>query len=53
MREGEPIGDTYIDPLTGEQRPTGGFLGAERHRLEERGWKYDSETGNYYPPYYD
>lgn len=50
MRLGNPIYDTYRDPVTGKQIPTAGFLGAERRLLESRGWKYNAATGAYHPP---
>jgi RHS repeat-associated protein len=50
MRKGKPIYDSYRDPATGKQIPTGGFLNAERKLLESRGWKYNPSTGAYHPP---
>jgi len=46
MRNGNPIFDSYRG-VNGEQIPSGGFLGAERYTLENRGWIYDSTTGAY------
>jgi hypothetical protein len=57
MRKGNPIYDSYRNPITGEQikaRPTpkssGKFLNAERKLLESRGWKYNPKSGAYHPP---
>jgi hypothetical protein len=50
MGKRRPIYDSYRDPATGKQIPTGGFLNAERKLLESRGWKYNSSTGAYHPP---
>jgi hypothetical protein len=50
MGQGKPIFDTHIDPATGQQIPTGGFLRAERYLLESRGWRFDPQTGAYHPP---
>jgi len=50
MRRGEPIYDSYRNPGTGAQTPTGGFLNAERKLLESRGWRYNPSTGTYHPP---
>lgn len=49
MRLGDPIYDSYKLP-SGEQIPTGGFLGMERNLLESRGWVYKPSSGAYYPP---
>jgi RHS repeat-associated protein len=48
MRSGKPIYDSFSIPHTGQQIPTRGFLNAERHLLESRGWQYN----NYYNAYY-
>ena len=50
MNKGSPIYDSYRDPKTGQQIPTGGGLNAERNLLESRGWQYNSSTGAYHPP---
>ncbi|EPA97888.1 hypothetical protein PG5_16170 [Pseudomonas sp. G5(2012)] len=50
MAKGDPIYDSYRNPVTGERIPTGGFLRAERSLLETRGWRYNPLTGAYYPP---
>jgi hypothetical protein len=50
MKKEKPIFDTHIDPLTGEQISTSGFLNAERNLLESRGWIYDPTNGAYMPP---
>jgi RHS repeat-associated protein len=50
MRRGEPIFDSYRDPVTGLQITTGGFLNAERILLESHGWRYNPATGAYHPP---
>ncbi len=47
MRSGNPIFDSYRDPVSGQQIPSKGFLGAERNLLENRGWRYSQETGAY------
>jgi hypothetical protein len=50
MRKGNPIFDSYRYS-NGQQIPTGGFLNAERYLLESRGWKFNSTTGAYHPPF--
>jgi hypothetical protein len=50
MSNGNPIFDSYRDPVTGAQIPTGGFLNAERSLLENHGWQYNSQLGAYLPP---
>jgi hypothetical protein len=50
MGKGNPIYDSYRNPVTGERIPTRGFLNAERNLLESRGWRYDQSTGAYHPP---
>jgi RHS repeat-associated protein len=57
MGRGEPIFDSFRDPSTGLQIPSGltpgsggRFLNAERKLLESRGWKYSPSTGAYHPP---
>lgn len=50
MSKGALIYDSYRDPITGNQIPTGGFLRAERRLLESRGWQYNASTGAYHPP---
>ncbi len=57
MKKNEPIFDSYRNPKTGEQIPSGvtptdkgRFLNAERQLLESKGWQYDPLTGAYYPP---
>jgi len=50
MSEGNPIYDSYINPSTGQQIPTSGFLNAERNLLENQGWTYNPTTGAYNPP---
>ena len=45
MRDGKPIFDTHIDPATGQQIPTGGFLNGERDLLESHGWRFDPRDG--------
>ncbi len=52
MRKGNPIYDSYRDPVTGLQIPTQGFLRAERNLLESHGWQYNPATGAYHPPGY-
>ena len=37
MGQGKPIFASYIDSVSGQQIPTGGFLRAERYLLESRG----------------
>ncbi len=49
MRKGNPIYDSYRN-ASGQQIPTGGFLGAERKLLESRGWSFNPSTGAYHPP---
>jgi RHS repeat-associated protein len=56
MRREEPIYDSYRTP-SGLQIPAGAtpsspgrFLNAERKLLESNGWRYNTETGAYYPP---
>jgi hypothetical protein len=50
MGRGNPIFDSYRNPVTGAQTSTGGFLNAERMLLESRGWRYNPLTGAYHPP---
>jgi hypothetical protein len=52
MRRGEPIYDSFIDPITKEQiiLEKKGFIDVERHLLESRGWRFNPETGAYHPP---
>ena len=50
MRKGNPIYDSHIDPKTGKQITTDGFLNAERNLLQNQGWRYDSATRAYHPP---
>ncbi len=50
MSRGKPIFDSYLSP-NGQQIPTGGFLNAERFLLESRGWRFNSATGAYHPPF--
>ncbi|MDZ4099922.1 MAG: RHS repeat-associated core domain-containing protein [Methylophilaceae bacterium] len=49
MGKGNPIYDSYRNPVTGERISTGGFLRAERNLLESRGWQYSPSTGAYHP----
>ncbi len=56
MRRQQPIRDSYRTP-EGLQIPAGTtpgspgrFLNAERKLLESQGWRYNAETGAYYPP---
>jgi hypothetical protein len=44
MRQGYPIRDN--DPLDFD----GPFLNAERYVLQSRGWRFDPDTGYWYPP---
>jgi hypothetical protein len=44
MRQGHPIRDN--DPLDFD----GPFLNAERYILESRGWRFDPDSGYWYPP---
>lgn len=59
MKRGDPIYDSYRNPVTGEQikagqtpevrqKEKGGFLNAERKLIEDRGWIYDPTTGAYH-----
>ena len=57
MRRNEPIFDSYRNPNTGKQIPSGvdpsskgRFLNAERKLFESRGWQYNPQTGAYHPP---
>lgn len=57
MGKGKPIFDSYRNPRTGAQIPSGQtptssgrFLNAERQLLETRGWKYNPQNGAYHPP---
>ncbi|HFD11996.1 MAG TPA: hypothetical protein ENJ32_05975 [Crenotrichaceae bacterium] len=50
MNKGDPIFDSYLDPKTGKQISTDGFLNAERQLLESRDWKFDLSSGAYHPP---
>jgi hypothetical protein len=57
MRQGQPIFDSYRDPVNGLQIPAGirpsdpgRFLNAERQLLESHGWRYNPMTGAYHPP---
>ena len=50
MRSGQPIFDSYVDPITGGQIPTGGFLNAERNLLESHDWQFNPTTGAYHSP---
>jgi hypothetical protein len=50
MRKGNPIFDSFREVATGQQIPTRGFLNAERNLLETHGWRYNPQTGAYYPP---
>ena len=50
MRKGKLIYDSHIDPKTGQQIPTNGFLNAERNLLQNQGWRYDSSNKAYHPP---
>jgi len=56
IQQGQPIFDSYRDPVNGLQIPAGirpgdpgRFLNAERQLLESRGWRYNSATGAYHP----
>jgi hypothetical protein len=56
MGKGQPIFDSYRNPYTGVQIPSGQFptskgrfLNAERQLLETRGWNYNPSTGAYHP----
>jgi len=57
MGKGQPIFDSYRNPGTGVQMPSGQFptskgrfLNAERQLLETRGWNYNPSSGAYHPP---
>ena len=56
IRKGFPIFDSYRrrdgSQIPAGQIPKSGgrFLGAERNRLEEKGWRYSPSTGAYHPP---
>ncbi|NRA40525.1 MAG: RHS repeat-associated core domain-containing protein [Planctomycetes bacterium] len=57
MGNGNPIFDSYRNPVTGKQIPAGQtptsggrFLNAERQLLESKGWKYNEASGAYLPP---
>ena len=57
MNKGNPIYDSYRNPETGIQikagqtpNSSGRFLNAERQLLESRGWRYNPQSGAYYPP---
>ena len=50
MKKGNPIFDTFIDPVTHEIKETLGFLNAERNLLKSRGWTYNQSVGAWVPP---
>lgn len=50
MREGKPIRDVSVNPVTGELRNNTGFLRAERELLRDHGWQYSTDTGCWHPP---
>ena len=51
MRQGQPIFDSYRDPVTGLRiESPNSFLNMERNLLESRGWQYNPQTGAYHPP---
>lgn len=50
MSKRNPIFDSLVDPKTGLQIKTSGFLNAERNLLQNQGWRYNSTTRAYHPP---
>ena len=50
MGRGKPIFDSFRYS-NGQQIPTTGFLRLERNLLESRGWRFNSATGAYQPPF--
>jgi hypothetical protein len=50
MREGRPIRDASVNPMTGALSNNTGFLRAERNTLDNRGWEYNSKDRYWHPP---
>ena len=50
MREGRPIRDASVNPMTGALSNNTGFLRAERNILDNRGWEYNSKDRYWHPP---
>jgi hypothetical protein len=54
MEEGDPIWDTYRDPVSGQLLDVSddSFLGMERAFLEANGWTYEGNIGAWLPPWW-